>query len=106
MSGGGTGLISGGGLSIASGGRGKSGFDGCSIMPDVRATTLPPDFPSRGPTQPRLQLRQVMPQVTHVVVSEKREGDGRVRPNRAGYAAATVRNRGDDVHQMPIVGLP
>jgi len=25
--------MSGGGLSIGSGGRGKSGFDGCSIMP-------------------------------------------------------------------------
>lgn len=32
MSGGGTGLMSGGGLSIASGGLGISGFGGCSIM--------------------------------------------------------------------------
>lgn len=41
MSGGGTGLISGGGLSIESGGRGMSARDGCSIMRCQGATTLP-----------------------------------------------------------------
>jgi len=41
MSGGGTGLMSGGGLSIGSGGRGMSAGDGCSIMRRQGATTLP-----------------------------------------------------------------
>jgi hypothetical protein len=41
MSGGGTGLMSGGGRSMMSGGRGKSGLDGCSIMGETGATTLP-----------------------------------------------------------------
>jgi hypothetical protein len=41
MSGGGTGLMSGGGLSIGSGGRGMSAGEGCSIMRRQAATTLP-----------------------------------------------------------------
>src|SRR5687768_4704877 len=44
MSGGGAGLMSGGGASMTSGtpgGRGTSGFGGCSIMPGSRATRRP-----------------------------------------------------------------
>jgi hypothetical protein len=41
MSGGGTGLMSGGGLSIGSGGRGISDGEGCSIMRPIGATSLP-----------------------------------------------------------------
>jgi hypothetical protein len=46
MSGGGTGLISGGGMSTGSGGRGMSAGDGCSIMGHQAATTLPTQVPA------------------------------------------------------------
>src|SRR5438105_13184581 len=48
MSGGGTGLMSGGGWSTTAGtpgGRGMSGFFGCSIMNLMGATALPPPGP-------------------------------------------------------------
>jgi len=47
MSGGGTGLMSGGGMSIGSGGRGMSLCDGCSIMRRPAATTLPSQVRAR-----------------------------------------------------------
>jgi hypothetical protein len=48
MSGGGTGLMSGGGLSMGSGGRGKGDGDGCSIIA-VNVATMRPPYAVRRP---------------------------------------------------------
>jgi len=59
---------------------------------------------SGGP--PVLNLPEMMPHVTEIVLGQRAQCDGVVRANPARHAGGSVRNAANHVRQMMVIGHP